>query len=76
MFVHQHRQYARQIGDAGTARNAASRAPLKGSARGVGAFAIAECAETIEASPTDRLAKRSLPRLIDEARDFVAAIGR
>ncbi len=49
---------------------------LRGAANGVGAFAIAECAEDIEADPTNRAAMRKLSRLIDEARDFVAAIGR
>ena len=49
---------------------------LKGSARGVGAFAIAECAGSIENSPTDRLILKRLTRLIDEARDFVASISR
>jgi HPt (histidine-containing phosphotransfer) domain-containing protein len=49
---------------------------LKGSARGVGAFAIAECAGDIENSPTDRMILRRLSRLIDEVRDFIAAISR
>ena len=49
---------------------------LIGSARGVGAFAIADCAEEIQARPDDQKAKRKLARLIDEVRDFVAAIGR
>ena len=49
---------------------------LKGSARGVGAFAIAECACAIENSPTDRLVVKRLVRLIDEACDFIASISR
>jgi HPt (histidine-containing phosphotransfer) domain-containing protein len=49
---------------------------LKGSARGVGAFAIAECACAIEDNPTDRLILKRLARLIDEVRDFIAAISR
>jgi len=49
---------------------------LKGSAKGVGAFAIAECACAIENSPTDRLILKRLARLIDEVRDFIAAISR
>jgi HPt (histidine-containing phosphotransfer) domain-containing protein len=49
---------------------------LVGSARGVGAFAIADCADEIQAHPDEQKAKRRLARLIDEARDFVAAIGR
>ena len=49
---------------------------LKGSARGVGAMAIAECAGAIENSPTDRMIVKRLARLIDEACDFIASIDR
>jgi HPt (histidine-containing phosphotransfer) domain-containing protein len=49
---------------------------LIGSARGVGAFAIADCAAEIHTRPDDHMAKRRLSHLIDEVRDFVAAIGR
>ena len=49
---------------------------LRGAAGGVGAFAIADCAGDIENEPSNRVAIRRLSRLIDEARDFVAAIGR
>lgn len=49
---------------------------LKGSARGIGAFAIAECMEAIEQNPFDEKALKRLPELVDEARDFIAAISR
>ena len=49
---------------------------LKGSARGVGAFAIADCACDIENRPSDRAILKRLARLIDEVRDFIAAISR
>lgn len=49
---------------------------LKGSARGVGAFAIADCATEIEQRPQDGQTLKRLGRLIDEVRDFVAAISR
>ena len=49
---------------------------LKGSARGVGAFAIAECATEIEHRPEDDQTLRRLGKLIDEVRDFIAAINR
>ncbi|MBU2146577.1 Hpt domain-containing protein [Mesorhizobium sp. 10J20-29] len=49
---------------------------LKGSARSVGAAAIGRCAEAIEDNPADRQAERRLSRLIDEVRDFIAAINR
>ena len=49
---------------------------LKGSARGVGAFAIADCATEIERQPEDGQALKRLGKLIDEVRDFIAAINR
>jgi HPt (histidine-containing phosphotransfer) domain-containing protein len=49
---------------------------LKGSARGIGAFALADCAGEIEARPEDRSALNRLTLLIDEVRDFIAAINR
>ncbi|MBA3446395.1 MAG: Hpt domain-containing protein [Pseudaminobacter sp.] len=49
---------------------------LKGSARGIGAFAIADCASEIEQAPDNRQALKRLARLIDEVRDFIAAISR
>jgi HPt (histidine-containing phosphotransfer) domain-containing protein len=49
---------------------------LKGSARGIGAFAIAECATEIEHTPEDNRTLRRLGTLIDEVRDFIAAISR
>ncbi len=76
LFVHQTKQIRQSIGQADAAECRQLAHTLKGSARGVGAFAIADCAETIEAHPDDNAAKRKLAKLIDEARDFVAAIGR
>lgn len=49
---------------------------LKGSARGIGAFAIADCATEIEHTPEDNRTLRRLGTLIDEVRDFIAAISR
>ena len=49
---------------------------LKGSARGVGAFALADCAMLIEEEPANRALVSRLARLIDDARDFIAAISR
>ena len=50
---------------------------LKGSARGVGAFAIADCAtdRSNSSRKTARILKR-LGTLIEEVRDFIAAISR
>ena len=49
---------------------------LKGSARGIGAFAIADCAGEIEDRPDDMSLIKKLGRLIGEAHDFIAAINR
>ena len=49
---------------------------LKGSARGIGAFAIADCLAEIENQPEDRHLIKKLSTLIDEVRDFIAAICR
>lgn len=49
---------------------------LKGSARGVGAFAIADCIAELEKRPDDRRCLSRLSALIDEVRDFIAAISR
>jgi HPt (histidine-containing phosphotransfer) domain-containing protein len=49
---------------------------LKGSALGIGAFALADCAAEIERKPGDRAVIGRLTKLIDDLRDFVAAIGR
>lgn len=49
---------------------------LKGSARGVGAMRIAECLAELEERPGDLAVVHRLSGLIDEVRDFVAAINR
>jgi HPt (histidine-containing phosphotransfer) domain-containing protein len=76
MFVEQAQAVRRQIGDAAVKERLFLAHSLKGSARGVGAFAIAECACAIENSPTDRLVVKRLVRLIDDACDFIASISR
>lgn len=49
---------------------------LKGSARSIGAFALADCAGDIEDEPANRAHKRKLSRLVDDVRNFIAAICR
>ena len=49
---------------------------LKGSARAVGAFALADCAARIEDMPDDPALVSRLIALIAAARDFIAAIHR
>ena len=76
LFAEQAQTVRKQIGKAEIKERLFLAHALKGSARGVGAFAIAECACAIENSPTDRLVVKRLVRLIDEACDFIASISR
>jgi HPt (histidine-containing phosphotransfer) domain-containing protein len=76
MFVEQAKSVRKQIGKADMKQRLFLAHALKGSARGVGAFPIAECAGAIERSPTDRLVLKRLEHLIDEACDFIASIDR
>ncbi|MDQ6437834.1 Hpt domain-containing protein [Mesorhizobium sp. LHD-90] len=76
MFVNQSRLVQDQIAHAGPEECQRLAHGLRGAAAGVGAFAIADCASEIEADPRDAQAKRKLAKLIEEARDFVAAICR
>ncbi|MFC5585926.1 Hpt domain-containing protein [Nitratireductor kimnyeongensis] len=47
---------------------------LVGSARGVGAEAIASCAAVIEKNPDDDNSVRQLSKLIDEASEFISQL--
>lgn len=49
---------------------------LKGSARGVGAFPLADCIAELEQAPDSAALIRKLGRMIDEVRTFIAAISR
>ena len=49
---------------------------LVGSARGIGAFSLAECAADMEARPGSEILHKRLRVKIDEVRDFIAAISR
>ncbi|HEY6630222.1 MAG TPA: Hpt domain-containing protein [Rhizobiaceae bacterium] len=76
LFVEQAQAVRRQIAGADVKERLFLAHALKGSARGVGAFPIAECTCAVESSPTDRLVVKRLVKLIDEACDFVASISR
>jgi HPt (histidine-containing phosphotransfer) domain-containing protein len=76
LFVQQATSVRDQIPAAGTAERLRLAHGLIGSARRVGAFAIADCAVEIERRPDDLQALKRLAGLIDEMRDFIAAIGR
>lgn len=76
LFVQQALTVRDQIATASVSERLRLSHTLKGSARSVGAFAIAECAEDIERAPSDMQHVKRLARLIVEVRDFIAAIGR
>ncbi|MCX7303347.1 MAG: Hpt domain-containing protein [Hyphomicrobiales bacterium] len=76
LFVEQAQTVRRQMANAAIKERLFLAHALKGSARSVGAFPIAQCASAVEDSPTDRLVLRRLTQLIDEACDFIASIDR
>ncbi|MGX8013974.1 Hpt domain-containing protein [Mesorhizobium sp. ORM8.1] len=76
MFVHQSLSVRDQIVDADVRQRVLLAHGLKGSARGIGAFAVADCAAIIEGQPDDTRALKKLSTLIEEVRDFIAGINR
>jgi HPt (histidine-containing phosphotransfer) domain-containing protein len=76
LFVQQALSVRDRIVDADVRQRLLLAHGLKGSARGVGAFAIADCASAIELQPEDTNTLKRLGALIEEVRDFVAAISR
>jgi HPt (histidine-containing phosphotransfer) domain-containing protein len=76
LFLQQAIGVSRKMADAGVRDRLLMAHGLKGSARGVGAFAIADCATAIERNPDDVHVWKRLDSLVEAVRDFVAAIGR
>lgn len=76
LFVHQSLTVRDQLADADARQRVLLAHGLKGSARGIGAFAVAECAAIIEKQPEDVRALKRLGALIEEVRDFIAGISR
>ncbi len=76
LFVHQSLSVRDQIVDADARQRVLLAHGLKGSARGIGAFAVADCAAVIERQPEDIRALKRLGTLIEEVRDFIAGISR
>lgn len=76
LFVQQALSVRDRLGQAGLAERLSLAHGLKGSARGVGAFAIAECVAEIEKNPDHEEGLTKLSGLIDELREFVASISR
>jgi HPt (histidine-containing phosphotransfer) domain-containing protein len=76
LFVQQALSVRDQIAHANHAERLRLAHGLKGSARSIGAFAIADCLAEIEKRPADRQLLKTLQSLIEEVRDFIAAICR
>ena len=76
LFVQQALSVRDRITDADSRERVVLAHGLKGSARGVGAFAVADCSAQIEEKPDDNRAIKRLGVLIEEVREFIAAINR
>lgn len=76
MFVQQATTVRDRIALAAPAERVLLAHGLRGSAGGIGAFALAECATAIEHDPHDKAMIRRLADRIDEVRDFIASISR
>ena len=76
MFAQQAVGVVDQIAKAGASETLLLAHGLKGSARGVGAFAIADCVGELERHPEDAATRKRLSKLVAQARDFIAAISR
>jgi HPt (histidine-containing phosphotransfer) domain-containing protein len=76
LFMQQARTVREQIARATHSERIMLAHALKGSARGVGAFAVADCAARIEATPGDTGEIGQLGRRIDDVREFLASISR
>lgn len=76
LFVQQALSVRDEIAGADQKRRLLLAHGLKGSARNIGAFAVADCAAAIEREPQDARLLKRLRLLVDDVRDFVAAISR
>jgi len=76
LFVQQAVTAREEIGEAPVHERLRLAHALKGSARGVGAFKIADCLAELEERPEDAAVLKLLSGLIDEVRNFIAAINR
>ncbi len=75
-FAHQAMLVRDRIFDADTGERLHLVHNLKGSARSIGAFALADCASDIEDHPDDRNAFQRIADAIDQVSDFIATISR
>ncbi|MDI6026825.1 Hpt domain-containing protein [Corticibacterium sp. UT-5YL-CI-8] len=74
MFSDQVRSVVEKMGSSDAKERFALAHSLKGSARSVGAFALADCAEEIESRPEDETPLPQLSLLADKVRDFIASL--
>lgn len=76
LFAQQAVTVRKQISAASPAERIRLAHGLKGSARGVGAFAIADCVAELETRPGDAGTLDRLSLLVDQVCDFISAIHR
>lgn len=76
LFIHQANSVGEQIAQAGREDRLRLAHTLKGAARSVGAFPIADCLAELESRPDEEALLRQLKRLVAEAAETVASISR
>jgi HPt (histidine-containing phosphotransfer) domain-containing protein len=76
LFAQQASSLIEQICQAGRDERLRLAHSLKGSARSVGAFPIADCLAELEEDPDDAAILRRLKRLIAEAMEVIASVSR
>lgn len=76
MFVHQIVEITGKISACNEAERKRLAHQIKGSARGIGAFRLAECAKSIEDSPREAKLVAKLVAEIEQVREFIASISR
>lgn len=76
LFARQAASVAERIGGAGQEEQRRLAHTLKGAARGIGAWAIAECLAELEQRPGDSAVLARLERFIEDARHVIADLER
>lgn len=76
LFIQQLRSLSERLVGCDNAERVQLAHGLKGSARAVGAFAVADCAERIENDPGNRALLRRLAQEADRVRQFIVSISR
>jgi HPt (histidine-containing phosphotransfer) domain-containing protein len=76
LFLHQAHMVDDRMNAATVAERKSLAHGLKGSARGIGAFRVADIADAVETDPADAANLRKLGEAIADVRNFVSAISR